>query len=52
MGDACKRNNRPNGLLDRHEFFSTLGVDITVNVTDLIVGDIETKTAGFLVEEI
>jgi trk system potassium uptake protein TrkA len=37
---------------DNNDFFSTLGVDITVNVTDLIVGDIETKTAAFLVEEI
>ena len=37
---------------DNEGLFSTLGVDILVDVTGLIIGDLEAKTAGLLVEEI
>lgn len=37
---------------ENEELFSTLGVDITVNVSDLIIGELQSKTAVMLVEEV
>ena len=37
---------------ENEELFSTLGVDFIVNVNDLIINDMESKTAAMLVEEV
>ena len=37
---------------DNESLFSTLGVDFIVGVSNLIIGDLQSKTAGMLVEEV
>ena len=48
MGVAISLVHQP----ENEELFSTLGVDFIVNVNDLIINDMESKTAAILVEEV